>query len=240
MHESNNYTILYDTINTFITKNKTIIMSLSVLYFTYTIVNYILFLFRYISVPIIYGCILTKIGIYSLSDSTNNNSVIIHQTFIITLIQLIISILNIIESIPLINIFSIFNYLSFGLILLSYMILLPTGIVNIIFKKLSSKIYFLNNDTLLNEPLTEKIIKFIKTHIGHKIDIINKYASNLYDCDKIDISDDNINYLTDLFDRLKIISLEHYDYEHIKKIFIFTKRELINIIKLITTKIETN
>ncbi len=233
---SNNVNSIYNSIYKYFSSNKTMILFLFGIYFIYVVINYLIQLFRYISSPLLISVIILKISVYSLSDNIENDiiekNILLRQTFIIVMIQLLIYVLNIIETIPFINIMSLFNYISFLLIMLSYLIILPTGIVNILVKKLTSKIYFFNNEILLNEPLSDKIILLIKSYIGHNINIINNYRQIIRDYDNKDVDNKYMNNLMDTF--------ENYKFENAKIIYDCMKIELKKIIIYIMKFIATN
>ena len=236
-------TYIFSSIKNNVSNNKSIFILLFCIYFTYAIINYLLQVFRYISFPILFSIILIKIGLYSLSDNIENNNtyngILLRQTFVVMFIQTIIYFLNIIESIPIINILPIFNYMSFLLILVSYLVLLPTGIVNIIFKKLATKIYFLNADILLNEPLSDKLVNWIKDVRGDNTDMLNKLNNTVYNYDNKDIKEMDIQFITNIID---IVSkkIEHYNADSIKKLYSDTKIELKKLINYLIKLIINN
>jgi hypothetical protein len=175
-----------------------------------------------------------KLGIYSLVDDIDNKYIesVLRQTFVVMFLQKIIILLNIIDSIPIINIFSLFNYISFFLIILSYLVLIPTGLINIIFKYISSKLYFLKNDILLTEPLSDKIIKFIKHNMGDtKALLVNlKNCMNYYDNKDIDdINTQNIISIIQLFNDMKIIFMEKCNIDIVTYIYMEMQKKVYKI-----------
>lgn len=247
MGNETNVNNIYKSIKNHINNNKIIFILFFGIYFTYTVINYLILLVRYISMPILFAIIMLKIGIYSLSTNSDDDnvysSIILRQSFIIMLIQLIISILNIIETIPIVNIFSLFNYISFLLIILSYIVILPVGITNILFKKLTSKIYFLNNEILLDKPLSDKIILWIKNYVGSHINIINKCRYMINNYENKDINEKDMSKLTDILDIINKYNLrltEYYNYENIIKLCNETKIELKKLTAYIIKLIAVN
>lgn len=175
-----------------------------------------------------------NVKIINKKSRSNYTGTLLRQSFIIAVIRIIIVIIDIFDSIPLLNMFSIGNYVHLVLLVLSFMILTPTSIINSLLSKLTKKISFLNSNILLNCPLSDRIIFWIKKCIGNaKLsavqvigDIIIKYDDNTI-LDRHDGAK-----LLDALDQLGVSQ------EYLKHIGIDDKERIAELYSTIKLKIE--